>query len=103
MDCIRNHCEFLGLVDFSFEYCMYCGLLEAHDFEFMEIKLPLYDLVVVNWKLRMQFSPVLTWFISQNVTEWGRLLVNIGSGNGLVLSGNKPLPEPMLAKFYDAI
>ena len=22
--------------------------------------------------------------------------VNIGSGNGLVLSGNKPLPEPML-------
>ena len=29
--------------------------------------------------------------------------VNIGSGNGLVPSGNKPLPEPMLIMFYDAI
>ena len=25
--------------------------------------------------------------------------VNIGSGNGLVLSGTKPLPEPMLTQF----
>ena len=25
--------------------------------------------------------------------------VNIGSGNGLVPSGNKPLPEPMLTQF----
>ena len=30
-------------------------------------------------------------------------LVNIGSGNGLVPSGNKPLPEPMLTKIYVAI
>ena len=29
--------------------------------------------------------------------------VNIGSGNGLVLSGNKPLPQPMLTKIYDTI
>ena len=29
--------------------------------------------------------------------------VNLGSGNGLVPSGNKPLPEPMLTKFYDII
>ena len=28
--------------------------------------------------------------------------INIDSGNGLVSSGNKPLPEPMLTKFYDA-
>ena len=28
--------------------------------------------------------------------------VNIDSGNGLVLSGNKPLPEPMLTQIYDA-
>ena len=28
-------------------------------------------------------------------------LLNIGSGKGLVPSGNKPLPEPMLTKFYD--
>ena len=30
-------------------------------------------------------------------------LVNIGSGNGLVSSGNKPLPGPMLTQFYVAI
>ena len=35
-----------------------------------------------------------------NKTSW---FVNISLGNGLVLSGNKPLPEPMLTKFYDAI
>ena len=29
--------------------------------------------------------------------------VNIGAGKGLVPPGNKPLPEPMLTKFYDAI
>ena len=29
-------------------------------------------------------------------------LVNIGSGNGLVPSGNKPLPEPMLTQIYVA-
>ena len=30
-------------------------------------------------------------------------LVNIGSGNGLVPSGNKPLPEPALTKIFVAI
>ena len=30
------------------------------------------------------------------------LWVNVGSGNGLVPSGNKPLLEPMLTKFHDA-
>ena len=29
--------------------------------------------------------------------------VNIGSGNGLVASGNKPLPEPVLTKISNAI
>ena len=29
--------------------------------------------------------------------------VIIGSGNGLVPPGNKPLPDPILTKFYDAI
>ena len=28
------------------------------------------------------------------------MIVNIGSGNGLVPSGTKPLPEPMSIKFY---
>ena len=29
--------------------------------------------------------------------------VNIGSGSGLVPSGNKPLPEPVLTKIPNAI
>ena len=29
--------------------------------------------------------------------------VNIGSGNGLVSSGNKPSPEPMLTPIYVTI
>ena len=29
--------------------------------------------------------------------------LNMGSGNGLVPSGNKPLPEPMLTEIYIAI
>ena len=28
---------------------------------------------------------------------------NIGSGNGFVPAGNKPLPEPMLTQIYIAI
>ena len=31
------------------------------------------------------------------------LQVNIGSGDGMVPSGNKPLPEPLLTKFSNAI
>ena len=33
--------------------------------------------------------------------QWSgtRTWINIGSGNGLVLSGNKPLPEPMLTNY----
>ena len=30
-------------------------------------------------------------------------IVDISSGDGLVQSGNKPLPEPMPNKFYDVI
>ena len=35
--------------------------------------------------------------------QWILLMINIGSGNGLVLSGNKPLPEPVLTQIYVAI
>ena len=37
------------------------------------------------------YDNVLRW-MPQDLTDY----VNIGSGNGLVPSGNKPLPEPML-------
>ena len=36
-----------------------------------------------------------------NATKPHWWLVNIGSGNGLVASCSKPLPKPMLSKFYD--
>ena len=38
-----------------------------------------------------------------NATTPHRSLVNIGSGNDLVPSGTKPLPEPMLTQFYVTI
>ena len=46
----------------------------------------------------------LLWNCSQvNGTELRQWEVNIGSGNGLVPSGTKPLPEPMLTQIYVAI
>ena len=36
--------------------------------------------------------------VSMSVTGFHRWSVNIGSGNGLVPSGNKPLHEPMLTQ-----
>ena len=43
------------------------------------------------------------WNCSQiNVTGLNRWQVNIGSGNGLVPSGNKPLSEPMLTQIIVA-
>ena len=38
-----------------------------------------------------------------NTTSPHWWLVNIGSGNGLVPSGNKPLPEPMLIQIFSLI
>ena len=35
-----------------------------------------------------------------NATEPHWWEINIGSGNGLVPSGNKPLPKPMLTQIY---
>ena len=53
--------------------------------------------------LRIKFMGTIGKNYSQeNATEqlWWR--VNIGSGNGLVPSGNKPLPEPMLTQIHVA-
>ena len=38
--------------------------------------------------LQMKFTGLYWWYI------------NIGSGNGLVPSGTKPLPKPMLIQIY---
>ena len=61
--------------------------------------------VILKW---MDFSNSwlrnLLWNCpSMNVTGLNWWSVNIGSGNGLVPSGNKPLPEPMLTKISVAI
>ena len=47
-------------------------------------------------------SASVSWLIKTYNTkpQW---CVNIGSGNGLVSSGTKPLPEPMLNQIYAAI
>ena len=42
-------------------------------------------------------------WLQVNGAGLNRLLVNIGSGNGLEPSGNKPLPEPMLTQIPVAI
>ena len=52
-----------------------------------------------DWCLRH-----LLWnWPNMNVTGLHWLSVNIGLGNGLVPSGNKPLPEPMLTQISVAI
>ena len=39
----------------------------------------------------------------KNWVDMHLMIVNIGLGNGMVPSGTKPLPEPMLTQSYDAI
>ena len=57
-----------------------------------------------NEILAEYFSSQLEWLMAEilavklNVTRPYWWSVNIGSGNGLVPSGNKPLPEPMLTQ-----
>ena len=47
-------------------------------------------LVIAGWSISCEIALIR---MSLEFTVWS---VNIGSGNGLVPSGNKPLPEPML-------
>ena len=56
--------------------------------------------------LTLEFKCHLPYCSSQEVDvslSHSAVLQYIGSGNGLEPSGNKPLPEPMLTKFYDTI
>ena len=48
-----------------------------------------------NQILDEYFSSQLQWLMAE-IPAVKLPLVNIGSGNGLVLPGNKPLPELML-------
>ena len=49
---------------------------------------------------------MISWCISCDIAKVGDKdfpgdLVNIGPSNGLVPSGNKPLPGPVLTKIFD--
>ena len=64
-----------------------------------------YNLEFVIFKL---ISRIDVLSISCEIALWNTTrphwrLLNIGSGNGLVPSGNKPLPEPMLTQSYVTI
>ena len=55
-------------------------------------------LVIDGWSISCKI--VLKWMPTNGPYWW---YINIGSGNGLVPSGNKPLPEPMLTQISVAI
>ena len=70
---------------------------------------PLRD-VEMNLKIRFSdsFYRIVGWASDVKLFsgDWRRTLLMISqhwSGNGLVPSGNKPLPEPMLTQIYVAI
>ena len=55
------------------------------------------NLVIDGWGISCEIA--LIWM---SLDFYGWWSVNIDSGNGLVPSGNKPLPEPMLIKISNA-
>ena len=60
-------------------------------------KSTIFKLIIQNSKLGTCCEIA---FIFNNATGPHLWDVNIGSGNGLLPSGNKPLPEPMLTQIY---
>ena len=67
-------------------------------FEWLILKL--ISRTYMYWAFQMACEITLT---QVNATIPGWLLVDIGSDNGLMSSGNKPLPEPMLIQIRVAI
>ena len=61
-----------------------------------------YSIKLVNFKLTSTIN-ILSIFHEIAITTPHWSFINIGSGNGLVPSGNKPLPEPMLTLIPVAI
>ena len=57
----------------------------------------IFKLIIQNSTLGTNCEIDLRWVNIMELPEWD---VNIGSGNGLVPSGNKPLPEIMLTAIY---
>ena len=61
------------------------------------------ELVIVKLISKIDILSILVKLPSGDMCKTSLMIVNIGSGNGLVPSGTKPLPKPMLTKFYDTI
>ena len=65
------------------------------------------EAVTLNWWFSNSCQGYIEHFVwncpQVNATGLHWWYVNIGSGNGLVPSGNKPLPEPMLIQIFVAI
>ena len=60
---------------------------------------------LINFKVisSIDLEHILCNYLQVNATRPHLWLVKLGSDNGLVPSGNKPLPEPMLTQFFVAI
>ena len=63
--------------------------------------------LIDTWEIRLwssirnRYLGYFLWYCPQvNAARPYWWLVNIGSGNGMVPSGSKPLPEPMLTRIY---
>ena len=65
---------------FESKYVVY---IKKCDVEYFHIMEKLTNIVLTHWGLVMPYGDRDPW-------------VNIGSGNGLLPGGTKPLPEPML-------
>ena len=78
-------------------------LTEIHTFSFKKMHLKTSS---VKWQPYCVSLNVLSSWTLLVKLQWSEchrkpfMIVNIGSGNGLVPSGNKPLPEPMLTQTY---
>ena len=61
-----------------------------------------------TFKHNLKWLPIWTIYVEKSSVECHIITmmlryVNNGSGNGLVSSGNRLIPKPMLTKFYDVI
>ena len=77
-----------------FRYLMYASTIQCELWPFGGSLLP----VVLYWKLGTKISQEVHRgsVTSYGDRDHGHYSLNIGSGNGSVPSGNKPLPEAML-------
>ena len=53
----------------------------------------------ISYNIGLCYNSTRLWMVNNAGPHWWK--VNIGSGNGLVSSGNKPLPGPMLTEVHD--